>query len=212
MMISVFIMHILEVLTLMYGCYLLRDLQRPFRILIYYIGFSVITGIISTLSANIYHNNFLVFQIYTPLEFVFVITIAVQLSKLKNSEILQIILVYLLIWILLFKWQGVQTKLDDISSSLASILIFFTCTIGLLKINITSEKSLFENSDMIVLLAFMIYFGGNLFVFLMTNIIFEMGNSHALMLWPIHNILHIILNIGFLYSFYLINKTLQIDD
>lgn len=209
MIINIFFMKIIEVLTLMYGCYSLRNLQFPFKLLVYYIGFSTIVGTIACTVSNIYHNNLIVIQLYTPLEFVFIVAIIVQLSKWNKSTTHQISLIYLLIWFLLFKWLGVSDNLDEIPSTLANTIIFILSTIVLLKINLDSNKSFLNNPEMITLLGFMIYFGCNVFVFIMANAIFKEGNSNGILLWSIHNILHIILNLSFVYSFYLINKSMK---
>ncbi len=198
-------MKIAEVGTLMIGCYALRNLPKPFKLIVYYIGFSVIIGILSLLIANIYGNNHILFHFYTPLELIAITIIILLVVNSKNfKSVTSIILIpYLIFWFISkFTFESLN-QIDNVTSTVANTIIFLLAVYGILKITLSSFGSVWKDPKIITLFGILLYFGGNLFVFALSNLIFSRGNDDAILLWTMHSVLHICLDIAFAYSFYL---------
>lgn len=202
---DVYLMQIVEIIALMIGWYTFRNLPYPFKIIVYYISFSVITGLLARIIALIMDNNYIFFHFYTPLELI-IITIAILLiidSKNFKMVAVFILIPYLGFWVISkFTFESLN-QIDNVAMTVANTIIFFLAVYGILKITLSSFGSIWIDPKIITLLGILLYFGGSLFVFALSNMIFSRGNNDAILLWKIHNTLHICLDVAFAYSFYL---------
>ena len=161
MNIHVYLMNIVEVITLMVGCYTLRSLSITFKLIVYYIGFSVITGIIALIIANIYGSNHIVYHFYTPLEFV-IITIAILLiidSKKFKTVTFFILIPYLIFWFISKITFESLYQIDNVTSTVANTIIFLLAVYGILKITLSSFGSIWQDPKIITLIGILLYFG-----------------------------------------------------
>ncbi len=205
MSLDVYLVRITEVIVLMIGWYTFRNLPYSFKIVVYYISFSVIAGLLSRLFGFIFENNYKFFHFYTPLELI-IITIAILLiieSKKFKMAAVFILIPYLIFWFISkFTFESLN-QIDNVTSTIANTIIFFLAVYGILKITLSSFGSVWHDPKIITLFGILLYFGGNLFVFALSNLIFSRGNDDAILLWTLHSVLHICLDVAFAYSFYL---------
>lgn len=205
MSLDVYLLKIVEVIALMIGWYTFRNLPHYFKIIVYYISFSVVVGLISRYFVFILGNNYAIYHFYTPLEFI-IINIAIMLiieSKKFKRVAIFILIPYLIFWFVSkFTFESLN-QIDNVTSTIANTIIFFLAVYGILKITLSSFGSIWHDPKIITLFGILIYFGGNLFVMALSNLIFSRGNNDAILLWKIHNALHICLDVAFAYSFYL---------
>lgn len=205
MSLDVYLLRITEVIVLMIGWYTFRNLPHSFKIIVYYISFSVIAALLLRLFVFIFENNYIFFHFYTPLELI-IITIAILLivdSKNFKMVAVFILIPYLIFWFVSkFTFESLD-QIDNVTSTVANTIIFFLAVYGILKITLSSFGSIWHDPKIITLFGILLYFGGNLFVMALSNLIFSKGNDDAILLWKIHNTLHICLDVAFAYSFYL---------
>ena len=150
-------------------------------------------------------NNYILFHFYTPLELI-IITIAILLiieSKKFKMVAIFILTPYFIFWFISKLTFELLNQIDNVTSTIANTIIFFLAVYGILKITLSSFGSIWYDPKIITLFGILIYFGGNLFVMALSNLIFSQGNNDAIILWKIHNVLHICLDVTFAYSFYL---------
>lgn len=205
MNLEVHLLKIVEVIALMIGWYTLRNLPKSYKVLVYYISFSVMAGLLSKFFIQIFGNNYTLYHFYTPLEFI-ILTITIMLIiESRNFKIVAIVILtpYLVFWFISkFTFESLN-QIDNVTSTVANTIIFLLAVYGILKITLSSFGSIWHDPKIITLFGILLYFGGNLFVYALSNIIFSLGNDHAKLLWKIHNTLHICLDVAFAYSFYL---------
>lgn len=200
-----YIMRFVEIIVLMIGWYTFRNLPKPFQIFVYYISFSAISALTSRLCGFLFGNNYAFFHFYVPLELFIIIVgilLAINIKSYKRVAIF-ILIPYLTFWaISKFTFESFD-QLGNVTMSVANTIIFLLAVYGILKITLSSFGSIWQDPKIITLIGILLYFGGNVFVFALSNLIFFQGNEDAISLWKIHNTLHICLDIAFAYSFYL---------
>ncbi len=205
MNLEVYLTKIVEVIALMIGWYTFRNLPHPIKLIVYYISFSVVTNILAEWFALLFGNNYILFHFYTPLELIIItitILLIIESKKLKMVSIF-ILIPYLSFWaISKFTFESLN-QVDNVTSTIASTIILFLAVYGILKITLSSFGSIWHDPKIITLFGILIYFGGNLFVMALSNLIFSRGHDDAIILWKIHNVLYICLDVAFAYSFYL---------
>ncbi len=205
MNLEVYLARIVEIIALMIGWYTFRNLPYPIKLIVYYISFSVVISILAKWIALIFGNNYILFHFYTPLEII-IITIAILLiieSKKFKMAAIFILTPYFIFWLISKLTFESLNQMDNVTSTIANTIIFFLAVYGILKITLSSFGSVWHDPKIITLFGILLYFGGNLFVFALSNLIFSRGNDDAIQLWTIHSVLHICLDVAFAYSFYL---------
>lgn len=202
---DVYLVQIVEIIVLMIGWYTFRNLPYSFKILVYYISLSVVTGLLSRIIALVFNKNYIFFHFYTPLELI-IVTIAILLiieSKKFKMVAIFILTPYFIFWFISKFTIESLNQMDNVTSTVANTIIFLLAVYGILKITLSSFGSVWHDPKIITLFGILLYFGGNVFVIALSNLIFSKGNNDAILLWKIHNTLHICLDVAFAYSFYL---------
>lgn len=201
----VFVLRAVEIIVLMIGWYTYRNLPNSFKIIVYYISFSAIAALVSKLFSGLFGNNYIFFHFYTPLELIImIITIMLIIeSKIFKSVAIFILIPYLIFWVISkFTFESLN-QIDNVTSAVTNTIILIFAVYGILKISLSSFGSILYDPRLISLFGILLYFGGSLVVFTLSNLIFLKGNNDAILLWKIHNIVNISMNITFAYSFYL---------
>ncbi|MEE9238408.1 MAG: hypothetical protein V3U58_02490 [Thermodesulfobacteriota bacterium] len=115
-----------------------------------------------------------------------------QVDKLK-SVLRGSIVLFFLIWIVSKFWIEDFKSMDNFTSSLSSLLIASIALFTLVTILMeTPVTPIYKLPKFWVSTAVLIYFAGNLFGFALSSII---------IVWPIHNILLIVANLGYAGAF-----------
>lgn len=201
------ILKIVEAITLLIGYYSLKILPKPFKILVIYISVSFFTNYLMDIVASIYTNNYFVLHIYTPIELVFLLIIIFRLGKYKKIKQLTLLIIpFMVFWVVAkFTFESFF-QIDNITGAVASGIIFISATYTILKVSLEGIGPIFKDPILIILLGILLYYGGILFVFAMSNTVFAQGDNQAFSIWRIHNVLHIIFNFACIYSFQIIEK------
>ncbi len=205
MSLDVYLMRIVEVIVLMIGWYTFRNLPHSFKIIVYYISFSVIAALLLRLFVFIFENNYIFFHFYTPLELIIITVVILLIVNSKNFKMVAVFILipYLIFWFISKFTIESLNQIDNVTSTVANTIIFLLAVYGILKITLSSFGSIWHDPKIITLFGILLYFGGNIFVMALSNLIFSKGNNDAILLWKIHNVLHICLDVAFAYSFYL---------
>lgn len=208
MNLEVYISQIVEVVTLMLGWYYFQKLSKPYKIIVIYVSFSVITVQIGRMFSSILGTNYLFYHLYTPMEFIIVLLGILYFLNIRKTItiVFTTTISYLLIWIYLKFTIEPFNQIDNISVAIANSIIFIFAVYGSLKIALSSFGSIFHDSRIIMLSGILVYFGGSIIIFALSNLIFLEGEIQAKYLWKIHNVLHIMFNLLIMYSFYLFNQ------
>lgn len=209
MNVEVHIMKIVEVVALMLGWYAFHTLPKNFRIFVYYLSLSVISGFIAGFFIDLYGSNYILYHFYSPIEFIVIVigifSITNQNSK-KKRQAYYIIIPYIIFWLYAQLTFESLIKIGNVSIAVANSIVFLIAVYGSLKISLSSFGSIFNDPRITILIGVLFYFGGSVIIFALSNIIFLGGDFNAKLLWKIHNGLHICFDLFMIYSFYLLIK------
>jgi hypothetical protein len=167
----------------------------------------IICGLITEF-INIVHmlhdtNNQWIVRAYTLMETISICVFYFLFFKtsFKSVYILLIIPVFIIVFVLDFIANGIDS-FDNYSTSLESIMF---CALALWSFYYVIHNSIITNliqSDFFWFnTGFLVYFGGNLVIFVFNNYLMKETNSH-LAIWTIHSILNIIYNIVLAIGFW----------
>lgn len=189
---------------LLYGiikkCYLQRDIFPVFILLI--ITFFV--EIINTWCGLKGMNNMFIFSIYTPIEFIlFTLFYKYFFDSIRNSNFHYFLILFFLC-VATFDTFFINDYLtiNNFSPSIESIVFILYSLIAFFFI---MKKLMFQNllntSFFWINIAILIYFAGNLFLFLFSNHLQQSDHAQYLALYNIHSVTNIIyyilITIGF---------------
>ncbi len=207
-------MKIVEVVTLMVGWYYYKNLPKPFKLFVLYVSFSVISGIIELLLIGSKGSNHILYHFYSPIEFCFIIIGILLLINIKNlkNKVLLIIIPYLIFWIYAKLTLEPLNQMANVSIAVANTIVFIVAVFGSLRIALSSFGSIFRDPRITMIIGILIYFGGSIIIFALSNLIFYEGEIPAKSLWKIHNGLHILFNFIMIYSFYLVDLQSKLAD
>ncbi len=157
---------------------------------------AAVTSDLSTLYIRFFTSGFNVwiFHIYTLIEFIILTVLLMrwQINRLIKKVVSLYIPFYILIWILSKLYLERLTQIDDFSSSMGSVLLLGAAMITLYQIIIHESNVSFTDYRILVILGILIYNGGNLFIFAVSNI---------MDVWPVHSIFNITSNIIYTFAF-----------
>jgi len=204
----IYLMKIIEIIALLVGWYTFRHLPRTYKIIVMYISISTIAGLLAITLAIEYGNNYILFHFYTPIELIIITLFILTIINTKTIKFVSgfVLVFYLIIWtVSKFTFESFN-QIDNITGSLSNAIIFILATYAIFKVKYFSNKSILKNPYVITLVGIMLYFGGNLFVYALYNNFNIYQSALGMQIWKIHNVLHIFLDISFIYSFYLFEK------
>lgn len=174
----------------------LNSLQR-------WIGLLVLVTLLGELGVYIldklWSNNLPVIHLFTLAQFVIIVCIMERgLAPMFSKKTFRIMILFFFCFSLMdaFWWNGIYS-FNNYSRPMASLLLlflalcFFYKTLRELKIKHLEQTPLFWLS-----IGLLIYFSGNLFIFLFTNYV-KVSNEALMTIWGIHAIFNIILNLTY---------------
>ncbi|MDX9759442.1 MAG: hypothetical protein RBU27_09800 [Bacteroidota bacterium] len=147
--------------------------------------------------------NLIVYDIFTALEYVFLILVfsAWHEDKLFRTAMLASIPVFLVVWLsatFIFQTSG---SFDSIFLSIESIVFVFLSVVTLAKEMRDSSVLLVDNPRFWVASGVLVYFAGNLFVFALIEQLLQPGVTRYHSAWMIHTALNVTKNILFTLGF-----------
>jgi exosortase/archaeosortase family protein len=138
-------------------------------------------------------NNMFVFHIYTVVEFTFISLFYIKIVSDERLKRFIIGLIFLFIGIAIFDYIKHRDQLDDLSTTTESIIVMLYAILGfsyMLKNPIQSK--VFAIPLFWFNTAFLIYFAGNLFLFIFSSYIQSHFQRQFYELWGIHAIMSIL--------------------
>ena len=214
MNLSVYLMKSVEVVTLMVGWYYFRNLSKSYKLFVIYVSFSVLVGLLERYLIVILGSNHILYHFYSPIEFCFIIIgilLLINIDSLKTKALL-IITPYLIFWIYAKLTLEPLNQMANVSIAVANTIVFIVAVFGSLRIALTSFGSIFRDPRITLIIGILIYFGGSIIIFALSNLIFHEGEIPAKSLWKIHNGMHILFNFIMIYSFYLVDLQSKLAD
>lgn len=151
---------------------------------------------IDIISYVFWENNMktaLVFRIYTLLEFALLSYYFIKIVRRKAITVSMKIVFcgFVLVTILDATLQGVMS-MDNYSIAIESIVfILYSIIAMLLMIKEAVHQNIFDASEFWIIIAVLIYFAGNLFVFVFSNYLLRGSPQGFVQLWGINSVLNI---------------------
>ncbi len=171
--------------------YLNKDLKIFFLL---FIAASAVD--ISTLYIRLVENkiNVWLFHIYTLVEFTLLILLFTrwQTNQLIKKVMTVNLPLFVIVWILSKSYIESWTQLDNFTASIESVFLIGASTITLYQLNSDSKILSFKDYRFLISTGVLIYFGSNLFIF---------GMSNLMDVWPIHSAINILCNILYAITF-----------
>ncbi len=169
------------------GLFVYKYFDKPLRIVYFLITTSFILSVLSVYYAIVYKNNLWTLHIYTLVEFFFLSIFYYNLfesSVFKRIVILLMVIFTIMVTVNKIFLETID-KLDNYSLTLSAILILIISSMYL--VDYLSKNLIVRIRDyrFLLTITYMMYFGGNIFVFALSNEIKE--------IWIIHNLIHIAL-------------------
>jgi len=166
-----------------------RWLNRDLKI--FFVLFVVAVSVdLSTLYIRIFTNeiNVWLFHIYTLIEFTILITLFIrwQSNRLVKKVMTANLPFFVIVWILCKIHLESWTQLDNFTVSIESVLLIGASTITLYQLNSENNVISFTDYRFLISTGVLIYFGCNLFIF---------GVGNLIDVWPIHSAINILCNI-----------------
>lgn len=211
---SIYIAQIIEIGTLAVGFYTFRNLPKIFKFFLAYICVSTFTNLMMYIIPNFFSSNYVLIHIYTPIEFIMIMFFIFHFIKITYTGLVKwfIIILYLIFWTIAKMTIEPLNMMDNYSSSLASGIIVLFTTYVFLKRALITNSSLIKDPVILIFQGTLIYFGGNLFVMALSNLIFLEDVKTISLLWTIHSILHIVFNLICIYAFLFIDREGWVDN
>lgn len=184
--------------------YLLKKIDKQFKIITAYLLFTLIIQIIAYYLYTKATNNLFLFHIHTPIEFACVVTIIASQIKVNLMPVISkiIILAFLIFSVFsAFKLESIEI-FNSIPRSVAGISIIVFCIIYFYYLfNDNTEVNLLKHPYFWLIGAWLIYFSGTLYLYIFANL------SDTKYTFPIiHSVLNIFLNLVYTYVLWLGSK------
>jgi hypothetical protein len=164
------------------------------KILLYLIGASALSDLVGITLQVQNINNMFVFHIYTVIEFTLISFFYIKVLTNTNITRFIVVLIFLFLGVAAYDFIKNLDRLDDLSTTTESIIVMLYAILGfssLLKNPVQSRVvaiPLFWFNT-----AFLIYFAGNLFLFIFSNYLQSHFKGRFDALWGIHSVMSIIL-------------------
>lgn len=189
------------VIPLVIGLFRKKYFNSGEKILLYLTGLALLTEIIGQIISK-WSNNMYVFHIYTVVEFIFISLFYIKFISPSRFIIVIRILIFLFIGIAAFDYFKEKNTMDDLSTTIESILFmlysivgFYTLLQNPVQYRVVDIPFFWFNT------AILLYFAGNLFLFIFSSYIERHSHRVFSEVWAIHSIMNIIfyvlISIGF---------------
>jgi hypothetical protein len=181
------------VIPLLIGLYRRKYFNPSEKILLYLIGVSAFSDLVGYTLKMQGVNNMFVFHIYTVVEFTLISFFYIKVIGNTNITRFIFALIFIFLGIAIYDFINNMNRLDDLSTTTESIIVMLYAIFGfssLLKNPVQSRViaiPLFWFNT-----AFLIYFAGNLFLFIFSNYLQNHYKRQFDELWGIHSVMSII--------------------
>ena len=155
---------------------------------------SLLTEMISYVCNVEEWNTTVLFRIYTVVEFVALSYFFIQITRDKTVLLIMKIVVVLFCMVTLVDaiLQGIMS-MDNYSIAIESIIFIFYCVYSMLMLmKEAAYQSILASSRFWIIVAILVYFAGNLFVFVFSNYLLRKSPDVFNDLWGVHSILNIL--------------------
>lgn len=170
-------------------------LDKNLRIIFYLVATGFIFNLLMIYFGIVYRDNVWLGHIYTIFEFFFIIYFFYKLFErdLFKKIILILMFVFVIISALNKVYLESFDKIDNYTLTISAILLLIASSMFL--VDYLSKNLIVNIRDykFLITVGFMVYFGGNLFIFALSN---EVSN-----IWIAHNLIHLFLTILFTLVF-----------
>lgn len=171
--------------------YLTKDLKIFFLM---FIAASIVD--ISTLYLGLIKSerNVLLFHIYTLIEFILLIYLFIrwQTNPLIKKAMALNLPIFVIVWILSKSYIESWNRIDYFTTSIESVFLIGASTITLYQLNSENKILSFKDYRFLISTGVLIYFGSNLFIF---------GMSNLIDVWSVHSAINILCNILYAITF-----------
>lgn len=179
------------------------------RILIAFLSLSVIGSILTRLFAYLFHNNIIINDLYTLLEFPLLAGFYYfHFSSLKmRNVILIMILAFMIVCVYFMVIYYSANRFDDYSTSIESLLlIFLSLALTTSRSNSLNVSNRWDEEPVNWFnTGILLHFSGSLFIFLLMNY-FLYDQSHFYIAWNALVTFSICMNVLFAIGFYKVKK------
>jgi hypothetical protein len=179
-------------------------LTPPFKVLFWFLVFSGIANAVNVTLPQFGIPNAIVFHIYTPIEFTFISLFYNYLFKGTWQKIMATLVVLLGLFCLidfLFIQNGIQV--DTYPGTIEAIIIIAYSVLYLnQQSNIETNDSWGDSGLNWVNIAFLIYYGCGLFMFISTNYLMHAGPKVNFIVWSVFDTILVVESILFATGFY----------
>ncbi len=198
---SIYFAQLIEVATLAVGFYVYKALPDKFKVLVLLVSISTFFDLTLGTLSRIFGSNHVFLQFFTPVSYIFIIIFLFYGIKNNSARLIKwFLFTGYLIFVIIAKltFESFMT-IDNYSSSVANSIIVIVTTYFLL--TNSSIKNSEYKPNIIAMIGILVYYGGGLFIFALSNVILSPNNLMLNNIWIIHSILHIIFDISLIIAF-----------
>lgn len=188
---------VITLVPLIVGVLRLKSVGKYLTPMLIVVIISVITDLLNHLLVSNGINNYLVFRVFTPIELILICLFYSMFYKqyFKSIFLLIPIPLFIIVAFIDYKINGIDnfdnyaTAFEAITFSILSLWSFLYIVNKMIFEKVTSEPFFWINTGILL------YFAGNLILFIFNDYILTHQGSSHIALWAIHSILNIFYNI-----------------
>ena len=177
-----------------------KTLSKEQRVLFLFVVTAALFELLLFILGQIKINNFFIFHIFTPLEFILLSGVYYYGTVLRPVKIVLVVIVsFFLALVLTDSFFSDKLKsVDSIASASESLLlIVYSLLFFFYLLKKLEYKNLFNNPMFWFNSGVLIYFSGNFFLFIFSNYMLHVSYSYFSSMWGIHDFLNLLINILF---------------
>ncbi|MCX8056759.1 MAG: hypothetical protein N3F03_04000 [Ignavibacteria bacterium] len=174
-----------SILPFIVGLLSIKKLDNPLKIIFTLVTISVLSNMTLIYFGLVYRNNVWIGHIYTVIEFLCISLFYLSLfeRKIFKQIIIGLICLFVIIVVLNKIYLESFHSIDNYSLTISSILLLIISSMFLVEYLTKNLIVDIRDYRFILTIGFMVYFGGNLFIFALSN---EVRG-----IWLVHNLLSI---------------------
>lgn len=182
---------LISFLPFLYGLVYFSKLEKELKIFVYFLAIICLFGTLEFLLVYFKHSNSIIYHFYTFIEYYFIAYLYYRLFKRESFKTLIIILsiVFLILGIVSKFLMESLNQLDNVTMTFESVFILIITSMYIVKYLVSNLYVNYRDFRFSLTIVFMIYFGGSLIIFVLSNV-FPSG-------WYFHGILNILKYISF---------------
>jgi len=181
-----------------------RKADPLFKIAICYFSLIFLTEVLTSTLSLVDISNANVSNIFYLFEGVILIFFILKMNSQRKFVFYISILIYSAIWLIYNYEIGKLNVYNSDFRTLECILIQLLSGFTLYKQGLKTSIPIFINHHIIFLFGIFLYFGANIILFYLTNILIDIDKEYAINMWAIHSIINMITIAIFTYSIYFI--------